>query len=94
LAADLTSPAAALKPSINKKAISHPRKMTIRNKNVYVLNKFSFGPSQENEGRKKTLPGIYGICLTGITQYRRKSPDFRQKHTKTTKTNRIFPKIS
>ena len=29
-----------------------------------MLNKFSFGPSQENEGRKKTLPGIQGSCLT------------------------------
>ena len=29
--------------------------MTIRDKIVYVLNKFSSGPSQENEGRKKTL---------------------------------------
>jgi len=29
-----------------------------------VPNKFSFGPSQENEGRKKTLPAIQGSFLT------------------------------
>jgi hypothetical protein len=32
--------------------------------NTNTLNKFSFGPSQEDEGRKKTNRRMEGTCLT------------------------------
>ena len=42
---------------------------TVGDKNVYVPNKFSFGPSKEDEGRTKTLLAIEGGCLTSIMQH-------------------------
>ena len=66
-------------------------------KNVYVLNKFSFGPSQEDEGRKKTPLAIQGSKLTSFTYHESHNtgenrPIFDKKRSKTTKTNQFLSK--
>jgi hypothetical protein len=68
-------------------------------KNVYVPNKFFFGPSQEDEGRKKTPLAIQGSNLTSSTYHESHNtgenrPIFDKKHSKPMKKSPKLTKIN